>query len=144
MGYDLALKQAGAKVLGFEKFGDWQGTWAAVVKYNDKFGVVTGSFGSCSYCDAFQSEFDDMGTFATADGEFYVDFEKVSEEAYNLKMADHDERLANFGLSYLTVVQDLSDIENQLKHVNADDWFGDERLQLLTWCKTNLLKFINN
>ena len=56
-GYKEALKAAGATVLEFEFFGSYQGDWLALVEYKDTLGWVHGSFGSCSYCDSFESEF---------------------------------------------------------------------------------------
>jgi len=56
--YQGALEAAGAKVLAFSKFGDYQGTWWAKVAFEGKVGWVTGSFGSCSGCDAIEGEFD--------------------------------------------------------------------------------------
>jgi hypothetical protein len=57
MGYSHALEAAGAKVLGYRCAGSYQGMWGAVIIYNGKLGLVTGAYGSCSVCDAFEGEF---------------------------------------------------------------------------------------
>ncbi len=83
-GYDEALKAAGAEVLAFENFGSYQGDWWAKVRVNGKLGWVHGYFGSCSHCDAFESEFG------------WRDDEK----------ADYPERLKKFGAGYLEEMVD--------------------------------------
>jgi hypothetical protein len=82
-GYQAALEQAGAQVLVFEQFGDWQGSWVALVDYQGERGWVQGSFGSCSHCDAFQADFG---------------WDAEDED-------DYEERLADFGRSYLGALQ---------------------------------------
>lgn len=57
MGYREALEAAGAVVHEYEQFGSYQGDWWARVTYQDKTGWVSGSYGSCSVCDAFEGEF---------------------------------------------------------------------------------------
>lgn len=52
-GYKEALEAAGHKILAFKSFGNYQGTWYAITSD----GIITGWFGSCSFCDAFESEF---------------------------------------------------------------------------------------
>ena len=52
MSYELALEEAGAKVLEFQSFGSFQGEWWAKVEYNGEIGWVAGCYGSCSGCDA--------------------------------------------------------------------------------------------
>ena len=75
MSYREALVAAGAVVEQFEEFGDYQGTWYALVNVEGTRFWVNGSYGSCSGCDAFEAEF-----------------------GYN----DRDpEKLAKFGASYL-------------------------------------------
>jgi hypothetical protein len=57
MGYQRSLEAAGATVIAYESFGCYQGDWWAKVQYNDNIGWVHGWYGSCSVCDAFESEF---------------------------------------------------------------------------------------
>lgn len=118
MGYSTALEAAGAEVHAFEHFGDYQGTWLAKVTYNGETGYVEGSYGSCSGCDAFEAEF----------GYSYNDEEK-----------DYQERLAEFGRSYLTVVtpqeQQVAIYERQV--ADASSWYADEARQILDFVKAN-------
>ena len=58
--YCAALIAAGATVHSFETFGDYQGSWWAKVTYKSETGFTNGCFGSCSGCDAFMNEFDDI------------------------------------------------------------------------------------
>lgn len=57
MSYFESLKAAGAEVLAYQSFGDWQGTWIAKVEHKGQTGFVVGAYGSCSGCDAFEAEF---------------------------------------------------------------------------------------
>ena len=57
MGYEEALKEAGADVVSFKAFGGWQGDWWAHVYWKGDEGYIHGWYGSCSGCDAFQAEF---------------------------------------------------------------------------------------
>lgn len=79
MSYRSALVAAGAEILEFQEFGDWQGSWVALVEYNGERGWVQGSFGSCTECDSFQAEFG---------------WDDDTEE-------DYEQRLADFGRPYL-------------------------------------------
>ena len=66
--YQWAMELAGAKILAFESFGDYQGTWIAKVIYNNSIRWISGSYGSCSGCDAFESE---VETWHDSDDENY-------------------------------------------------------------------------
>lgn len=103
--YEGSLEAAGAKVLAFSEFGDYQGSWYAKVEYEGKTGWISGSYGSCSGCDAFQSEFDNI-------------FDEETE---------HPSRLVKFGKSYLG---NLMSTEELLKEVKDNTWdLEDEELQ---------------
>ena len=52
MSYDTCLTAAGATVLAFEMFGDYQGDWLALTPQ----GFYAGSYGSCSGCDWQEGE----------------------------------------------------------------------------------------
>jgi len=100
--YQQSLEAAGARVLDFAHFGDWQGSWMALVEYQGQRGWVRGAFGSCDYCDAFQAEFDWDSDFACEDVQ---------------------SRLAQFGRTYL---DDLQTTEQVLRQYDADaDWDSD-------------------
>lgn len=96
MSYQEAMRAAGADVLHFMQFGSYQGEWYAIVRYNDETGWVSGSYGSCSGCDAFEAEFGDHYCDQVWDSELleYRDRTELELKDYNLK-------LASFGKVYL-------------------------------------------
>lgn len=57
MSYDTALIATGHALLDYQSFGDYQGTWYALMNINGTLSLISGSYGSCSGCDAFESEF---------------------------------------------------------------------------------------
>lgn len=80
-GYEAALTAAGVTVLCYEQFGSYQGEWWAQVQFpNGETYFVHDYFGSCTYCDAFEAEFD-----------YDAD-----------KQPDYLHRLRDFGRNYLT------------------------------------------
>jgi hypothetical protein len=101
MSYKESLEAAGAKVLEFQEFGSYQGDWWAQVEVGGVRGWVKGSYGSCSGCDAFQSEFG------------WDDEEKP----------DYAERLAAFGREYLGEI--LSQEEAEKKAGENIEWDMD-------------------
>lgn len=104
MGYKSSLIAAGAEVIVFNSFGDYQGSWLAKVVYNGETGWVVGSYGSCSYCDSFQQEFD---------------YCYEQEENY-------EERLALFGKGYLEGIipqeQQEASLQRCLPAKGESDW----------------------
>lgn len=97
MGYKDALEAAGAKVLDFDTFGDYQGSWFAIVEHQDKRFVVQGSFGSCSECDSFEHEFNwdadeepDYQVRLAKFGKTYLDDPRQSDELIALAEEDRD------------------------------------------------------
>lgn len=137
MGYAQALEAAGAKVLDTKYAGSYQGTWGSIVEYNGKKGLVTGAFGSCSGCDAFQAKFGWGCDFYKRDDKFLQDGDEITEEQYNEGISQYYQRLADFGKSYLHVIQDKWDVENQLANLSKDedDWYDHEQRELLAWAK---------
>ena len=111
MSYEQALEAAGARVLAFQEFGDWQGSWLALVEYQGQRGWVQGSYGSCDYCDAFQSEFSWDSDFACQDVQ---------------------ERLAQFGRDYL---DDLQSTEQVLRQYDADSSWDSESEDAAFWIR---------
>ena len=94
-GYKQALLAAGCEILKFQEFGDYQGEWIALVKYKGRTTWVFGAYGSCSGCDAFQSEFPSVGKelnkrelalFAKQ----YIDEEQTTEELLRLTLGEWD------------------------------------------------------
>lgn len=98
MSYQQAMEAAGARILAFEQFGSYQGEWYALVDFDGQRGWVNGSYGSCSGCDAFESEFGwvEPGTVGDEiwDG---TDYRPATEA----DVAGYRRRLADFGRQYL-------------------------------------------
>lgn len=141
MGYSWALTAAGATVVEFKTTGSYQGTWGAIVDYNGERSLVTGYYGSCSHCDAYQAEFDRYGDSEdvhTRDGKYYDgNYEEIDRETYDIMSARMNERLAEFGRSYLANPVDKATIQNHLDYYDAkmaeDDWFNNEERELYDW-----------
>ena len=98
MGYRDSLEKAGATVHLFEQFGDWQGTWWAKVTWKGETGWVSGSYGSCEGCDAFQAEFGWL------------------DEPHE----NYDKRLADFGTVYLEGM--YSQEKAEARTAGCSDW----------------------
>ena len=111
MSYQDSLVAAGARVLAFQEFGDWQGSWVALVEYQGQRGWVQGSYGSCDGCDAFQSEFSWDSDFACEDVQ---------------------DRFAQFGRGYL---DDLQTTEQILRQYNADSSWDSESEDAAFWIR---------
>jgi hypothetical protein len=115
MSYQEAMEADGAEVLAYQTFGDYQGTWIAKVKYGGVVGWVSGSYGSCSACDAFESEF----------GCSYED------------EPDYKDRLALFGRSYLqhmmTAEEAIKDAEKDI----IDEWDEEDAERRISFIKEN-------
>jgi len=101
MGYSKTLEKAGAKVLEFKEFGSYQGTWLAKVEYNGEIGWVEGSYGSCSGCDAFQAEFGYAEEPHFYNEKWHLNWEEVTEEVALAAKKKYEDRLCNFGKTYL-------------------------------------------
>jgi hypothetical protein len=103
MSYQSAMETAGAVVHDFEQFGSYQGDWWAFLTYQGITGFVTGGYGSCSGCDAWE------GTSWNNEHE-HANSEREYDrcDAYNLKFKDGCEKcaafreeIAEFGRPYL-------------------------------------------
>lgn len=112
MSYRQSLEAAGARVLAFEYFGDWQGSWIALADYNGEQIWIQGSFGSCTHCDAFEAEFG------------LTDIDEQSED-YNLRLAD-------FGRSYL---ESPIQFDNLLRRYLADSEWDFEAQDIVFWIR---------
>jgi hypothetical protein len=116
LSYESALEAAGAVVHELKHFGDYQGTWYAYVTYNGETGWVSGAYGSCSGCDAFEGEFG------------WKDDEKP----------DYQQRLADFGKSYLSGIYDT---QRQYDMLNPSDmWYEEEDRKAKEWIGSFLEK----
>lgn len=54
--YETALKEAGATVHAYKTFGSYQGDWLALVTFDGRTGWIHDYYGSCSGCDALESD----------------------------------------------------------------------------------------
>ena len=111
MSYEQSLVAAGARVIAFEQFGDWQGSWLALVEYQGQRGWVQGSYGSCDVCDAFQAEFDWDSDFACEDVQ---------------------QQLSQFGRGYL---DDLQTTEQVLRRYDEDASWDSESEDAAFWVR---------
>lgn len=108
MSYEAALEAAGCRVIEFKEYGSYQGEWLAVVSVDGEVGVVEGSYGSCSGCDSFQSEFD------------WKDDERD----------DYQSRLADFGNGYLPPLPFEHYVTQFQKRIEKWEW-DDECKEML-------------
>lgn len=154
MDYDYTLEKAGAEVLAYESFGDYQGTWLAFVNYNGQKGIVEGSYGSCSVCDSLQAEFGYSDEeIIERDGKYYEgnnywdsEAEITKERAEELNKS-FNQKICEFGSGYLHDIQDLNIIETRLKVINdnlakdEDAYFDREEKEYLEWAVKQFEKF---
>ena len=94
MGYREAIEAAGAKVLAFETFGSYSGDWIAHIEIDGKTCWLHDYYGSCSGCDAFESEFswnkEETSDNLAAFGKTYVDDPKTDEEIIKIASKHSD------------------------------------------------------
>ena len=108
MSYELALEAAGCTVIEYVIFGSYQGEWLALVDHNGQRGVIEGSYGSCSGCDAFEAEFG------------WHDDERD----------DYQERLKSFGEGYLPALPIEHYISQLEKRVAGCEWDSEAQEML--------------
>ncbi len=141
MGYSEALEAAGCKILAFEEFGSYQGTWLAFVEYKGQKGIVEGSYGSCSGCDAFEAEFGLSEDVHEENGKYYKSWygcanenNEISKKEYEELKKAADKKLADFGASYLSGgLYDKAHYEKHLAGLDGDDWFDEETKEYCQW-----------
>ncbi len=134
MSYKRAMEMAGAKILAFEEFGSYQGDWWAKVEYDGEQGWVNGSYGSCSGCDAFYSEF--SYSFHEFNGKYHdiddEEFFNPCPECEKIKI-----RMIEFGKKYLDFIMSQEEAEKQASE-NLD-WDMDAK-EMLDFIKRNSWK----
>lgn len=118
MGYESCLEAAGATVHDFIQIGDYQGTWYAFLTFKGVTGFVSGSYGSCSGCDAYDAECESH----------WNDGEENREENKNWK--------AKFGLGYLDNIEAPGRFVRDVQE-NCESAYSDYRRaeynELLEW-----------
>lgn len=123
--YSEVLEAAGAKVLDFERFGSYQGTWYACVEYQGRTGFIVGSYGSCADCDGLEASEDDWRQ------ECGYSWERTPEQEQRYK-----EKLAEFGAGYLLEILDLPAIE-----ARANEEWNSEKAEALAFVERNRPRF---
>lgn len=119
MGYRKTLEKAGAIVHCFKEFGSYQGTWLAKVTFENETGWVEGYYGSCSGCDAFQAEFGYFDLPTMKDGKWYRnnnwwdEDDVITEEEALAETKNYNDRMCNFGKTYLTRLYSQNEIEQK-------------------------------
>jgi hypothetical protein len=146
MGYASALRAAGAEIVDFKQIGSYQGTWGAIVNFQGERSLVTGYFGSCSVCDAFESQFGYMNEDPLHDeseGKYYLDWsrqEEISKENYDAIIERGRQELADFGMSYLRNPLTKDDVIKRIEYYDKNDtgeWsFDSEERELYDWAIT--------
>jgi hypothetical protein len=102
-------------------------------------GIVEGSYGSCSGCDSFLAEFNYTEIPTLSDGKFYRsemtwdETEECTEEEYNKLLLQYEDRLLNFGMSYLDSLYGKDHYKNRLSQLDKDDWFDEETKEYCQW-----------
>lgn len=119
MDYEDALRFGGATVHEYESFGSYQGEWVAKVTYEGKTGWVSGNYGSCSGCDALQSEFGYNHHKCGNDSRYepvWDGFRDGCPECQSVK-----QRFIDFGKEYLEEILTQEEIEKIVsKHIEWD------------------------
>lgn len=137
MSYREALEAAGAEVQEFESFGSYQGDWWARVVYKGREGWVHGGYGSCTGCDAFQSEFWDPRD-THRHGDQYIS--ETSPEDWTPETcaicAEMQTRLREFGERYLDDILTQEEAEQEAsRHLS---WDLDAR-EVVDWLKAHAI-----
>lgn len=140
MGYAQALEANGVVIKQYKEFGDYQGTWIALLE-DGRF--IEGSYGSCSGCDAFQAEFD-YGTeelVLQEDGKYHEDNfswnDVISNEQADEHNKKHFERLRTFGQGYLNSSETKEEIiKRYAEKIKDDEWAWEDDKQIFEWLNT--------
>ena len=135
MGYEKALEAAGATVHAFQEFGSYQGDWLAKVSFGGNLGWIRGSYGSCSGCDAFQSEFDyDYSDGKCNSHEYTYSTDIIDCSACDLVSATYQNKLKSFGLGYLDGLLSQEEVE---KFATENLEWDMESLKMVDFVKEN-------
>src|ERR1041385_38155 len=131
MSYQKALEAAGAKVIDFKEFGSYQGDWFAFL---DDGQIVSGSYGSCSGCDAYQAEFGYSDEPEERGGKYFKGWGKeITKVEYDKLITEYQTKLSNFGQSYLTSKESLEEITARYKIKSEDEYsWGDDK-EIYEW-----------
>ncbi len=134
MSYELALEEAGAKVLEFKSFGSYQGDWWAKVEYNGEIGWIAGSYGSCSGCDAFEAEFGYGSEHCDEHRWTYVEVVTDSCSECIEERNHFKKKLASFGKVYLDTLYTHKEAIKEAGRYS--DWDSDAH-DMVQWITEN-------
>lgn len=124
MSYAQAMEAAGATVHDYARFGSYQGDWLADVTFDGGRGIIAGSYGSCSGCDAFEATF---GYNDSDDGCSEHSYEKRDDCVACTAQGDaYFEKLRDFGIAYLDRVMNEDELARyRAEMVEQSGWDSD-------------------
>lgn len=133
MSYEKALIAAGAKMIAFKEFGSYQGEWYALVEYNGERGWVSGGYGSCSACDAFEGEIGHESVDAVGE-QIWDRSQGEYRDATEADVAEWQNKIAAFGKTYLDGLM----TQEQAERAASEGWaYGCEDGEIITFVKSN-------
>ena len=132
MGYKECLEMAGAKIVDYEQFGSYQGDWIAVVEYKGRKGFIKDYYGSCSGCDAYESEFG-YSYHECGDDNYYSPHYSGYKENCNICQTEKQKAI-NFGKRYL---ENILSYEEILENVSKDIDWDLEAQEMIDFVKRN-------
>lgn len=119
MGYREALESV-CTVHEFQEFGSYQGRCCALVTHNGQTGWVCDWYGSCSGCDAFQSEFG---------------WSMAEEEG----APEYQEKLKAFALKYLDPLRTQSEAE---AYAGEDRGWDESSTEMMDFIKAHPIELV--
>lgn len=129
--YKGALEAAGAEVLSYKEFGDYQGTWWAKVNYNGSTLFITDYYGSCSGCDVLQGEIDSFNVEHIDD-----EYHSISSGEFPYTncsgCAELMRRFVELGKKYLC---DPVSFEDAIKKASEGIEWDLDRQEIVDWLK---------
>lgn len=128
--YKQALEAAGAIVTDFQEFGDYQGTWLAVL---DDGRVVEGSYGSCSGCDALLGEFD-FKAHEHGDSDYYDPLHDGPKDGCE-ECVEFQRKFKEFGEGYILAAVSREQLAGIYEKRCADEYCTDDEKEILTWLR---------
>lgn len=139
MSYELAMEAAGAEVLAFQCFGSYQGDWWAKVSYQGQEFWIHGNYGSCSGCDAFQSEFDYGDDEHCEEHRYEYGFDATKCAACQEAILIYKTKLKEFGERYIFSNEFTQEEAEREATGEPDSYDYDEKQEQLEFIKSNAI-----
>lgn len=135
MGYQQALEATGATIVEFQEFGSYQGNWIAILS-DGRF--VSGAYGSCSGCDAFQAEFDFYDQPSEENGKYYRNGwafpdQEITKDEYERLISEYKQKLCTFGQTYMNDAETYEEIEARYKRKADEEYSWDDDKEIHEW-----------